>query len=257
MCTTLHSWRVVLFKPLILKSFFTFGPCFQIQRMPPIKGMINKNSVYFICLLLFLLAAAYICLFYTKAEGFYLLNPYHNTAATSFFIFFTWLGDGLFCVLTGIALFFFNRRYLSVLVISSYLLSGLIAQVLKYFIIEARPAVFLKDSNYKYFIDAVTLHNFHAFPSGHTASAFALATVLAVALNNRSWGIIFLITAILVGYSRIYLGQHFLIDVLCGSLIGVVSAVACLYVTRKDNEFFKKRFNYFTSNETDISNSEQ
>lgn len=225
--------------------------------MPSLKRIIKKNALYFTCLLLFLLAAAYICLFYTKAEGFYLLNPFHNAAATSFFIFFTWLGDGIFCVLTGIALFFFNRRYLSVLVIGSFLLSGLIAQVLKYIVIEARPAVFLKDSSYKYFIDAVTLHNFHAFPSGHTASAFALATVLAVTLNNKSLGIIFLLTAILVGYSRIYLGQHFLIDVLCGSLIGVVSALVCLYLTREDSGFIKKRFNYFSSNATGISNSKQ
>jgi membrane-associated phospholipid phosphatase len=225
--------------------------------MHSIKGIIKKNSVYFICLSLFLLAAAYICVFYTKAEGFYLLNPFHNNAATSFFIYFTWLGDGLFCVLTGIALFFFNRRYLSVLVISSYLLSGLITQVLKYFIIEARPAVYLKDSTYKYFIDTVTLHNFHAFPSGHTASAFALATVLAVALDNRPLSVLFLLTAILVGYSRIYLGQHFLIDVLFGSLIGVISAIACLFVTRKETGFFKGKFNYFSSNVTDISNSQQ
>ena len=50
------------------------------------------------------------------------------------------------------------------MVISSYALSGIIAQVLKYYIVEARPAVFLKDSSYKYFIENVTLHNFHAFP---------------------------------------------------------------------------------------------
>ena len=225
--------------------------------MPSLKVIIKQNPGYFICLLLFFLSASYICLFYSKAEGFYLLNPYHNDAATAFFIFFTFLGDGLFCVAVGIALFFFNRRYLSVLVISSFLLSGLIVQVLKYFIIEARPAVFLKEGTYKYFIDEVTLHNFHTFPSGHTASAFALATVLAVVLSNRPGGIIFLLIAILVGYSRIYLGQHFLIDVLFGALIGVVSAMACLYVFRKDTGFFKKRFNYFSSNVTDISNSQQ
>jgi membrane-associated phospholipid phosphatase len=36
-----------------------------------------------------------------------------------------------------------------------------------------------------------------------------------------------LIAAILVGYSRIYLAQHFLDDVLAGAMIGVLSAIFC------------------------------
>jgi membrane-associated phospholipid phosphatase len=152
------------------------------------------------------------------------------------------LGDGLFCVAVGLILFAINKRYLSVLVISSFLLSGLIAQVLKYFIIEARPAVYLKDSTYQYFIDNVTLHNYHAFPSGHSASAFALATVIAVTINNKWISLLLLILATLVGYSRIFLGQHFLVDVFGGAVIGVVAAIACLSFFNPENKFFKKRF---------------
>lgn len=119
------------------------------------------------------------------------------------------------------------------MVLVSYALSGLIAQVLKYYIVEPRPAILLKDSGYRYFIDDVTLHNLHAFPSGHTASAFALATVLAFALRNNKYSILLLLGAILVGYSRIYLAEHFLDDVLAGALIGVVSAVVCQLVLQK------------------------
>lgn len=113
------------------------------------------------------------------------------------------------------------------MVISSYALSGIIAQVLKYYIIEARPAVFLKDSSYKYFIENVTLHNFHAFPSGHTASAFALTAVLAFGVKSKNYSWLFLTGAILVGYSRIYLAQHFMDDVLAGAVIGFLSAITC------------------------------
>ena len=220
-------------------------------------SLYKNNRLFFLIFLVFFLVSVYLLLFLSKANGFYLLNAYHSNFLTIIFTWFTYLGDGIFCVATGLLLFAFKRRFLSLMVLSSYTISGIIAQVLKYFIIEARPAVFLKDSTYKYFIDAVTLHNFHGFPSGHTASAFALATVLAVALDNRPLSILFLLSAILVGYSRIYLGQHFLIDVLCGSLIGVVSAIACLNVTRKETGFFKRKFNYFSSNVTDISNSQQ
>ena len=113
------------------------------------------------------------------------------------------------------------------MVLSSYAISGIIAQVLKYYILEARPAVFLKDTSYKYFIENVTLHNFHAFPSGHSASAFAMAGVLSFALKNKRYSMFFVAGAIIVGYSRIYLAQHFLDDVLAGALIGMVSAIFC------------------------------
>ena len=121
------------------------------------------------------------------------------------------------------------------MVLSSYAVSGIIAQVLKYYILEARPAVFLKDTSYKYFIDNVTLHNFHAFPSGHTASAFALAAVLSFDAKNKNYSFLFLGGAFIVGYSRIYLAQHFIDDVLAGALMGMVSAVFCWI-------FFEKLF---------------
>jgi membrane-associated phospholipid phosphatase len=141
-----------------------------------------------------------------------------------------------------------NKRYLSVLVISSYLLSGIIVQILKYFIVEARPAVYLKDSTYQYFIENVTLHNYHAFPSGHTASAFAMATVFAVTKNNTWLSMLLLILAAMVGYSRIFLGQHFLVDVFGGAVVGVIAAIVCLCIFNPDNKFFKKRFRYSSSN---------
>jgi membrane-associated phospholipid phosphatase len=186
--------------------------------------------------LLFFLASAFVLLFLSKTGGFYLLNTYHTNFLTTIFIWFTYFGDGLFCVATGILLFVFNKRFVSLMVLSSYAVSGIIAQILKYFIIEARPAVYLKDSSYQYFIDDVTLHNLHAFPSGHTASAFALAAVLSFAAKNKNYSILYLAGAILVGYSRIYLAQHFLIDVLAGAIIGMFSAIICRI-------FFEKLFN--------------
>jgi len=216
--------------------------------MPQYKEVIKKNLFYFISSLLLFLAALFVCITYGKAEGFYLLNPYHNNIVSTIFIYLTWLGDGLFCVAVGLLLFIFNKRYLSILVISSYLLSGLIAQILKYFIVEARPAVYLKDSTYQYFIENVTLHNYHAFPSGHTASAFALATVFAVTKNNTWISLILLIIAAMVGYSRIYLGQHFLIDVFGGAVVGVAAAIICLCIFNPDNKFFKKKIRYISSN---------
>ncbi len=197
------------------------------QHLLMLMNLYKTNRLFFLLFIFFVVLSAFILLFYSKSDGFFLLNPYHNRFLDWFFIFFTYLGDGFFCVAAGLLLFLFKKKYLALMVISSYLLSGILAQVLKYFILEARPAVFLGKIKYDYFITDVTLHNYHSFPSGHTASAFALAAVLSFSMKNKNYSLLLLAGAILVGYSRIYLGQHFLDDVLAGSVVGIVSAIFC------------------------------
>ena len=211
-----------------------------------LSSLVKANRSFFIGFFLFVIFCCYILLFYSKADGFYLFNPYHSYFFNIIFIFFTCLGDGFFCVAIGLLLFLFNKRFLGLMVLSSYAVSGIIAQVLKYYIIEARPAVFLKNTSYRYFIENVTLHNLHAFPSGHTASAFAMAAVLSFNAKDKKYAMLFLAAAILVGYSRIYLGQHFMDDVLAGALIGFVSAILCWI-------FFERIFNRVLSSKRKIN----
>lgn len=198
-----------------------------------LQSLYKNNRDFFLGLFLFVVLSVFILVTYSKSEGFYLLNPYHPPFLTYIFIYATYLGDGFFCIAVGILLFIFKQRFLSLMVLSSYAISGIIAQALKYFVIEPRPAILLKETTYPYFIDDVTLHNLHAFPSGHTASAFALAAVLSFAAKNKNFSILFLIGALLVGYSRIYLAQHFLDDVLAGAIIGFVSAILCQIFLKK------------------------
>ncbi len=192
-----------------------------------LSSLVKCNRIFFIGFLIFFTFSFYVLFAYSKIEGFYLLNPFHTEFLNFLFIYFTYLGDGIFCVIIGILVFIFKDRTIGLLIIAGYALSGIIAQVLKYFVVEARPAVLLKDSTYPYFIDNVTLHNFHAFPSGHTASAFALAATLCFATKNKNSSLLFLAGAILVGYSRIYLAQHFMDDVLAGAVIGIMSSIVC------------------------------
>lgn len=199
--------------------------------------LFKENRFFFVACIVLIIVAGLILLFYSKADGFYLLNPYHTYFFDIIFIYLTYLGDGFIVVAIGLLLFVFKERFLALMVLSSYAISGIIAQILKYFILEARPAVFLKNTTYPYFIENVTLHNFHAFPSGHTASAFALAGVLSFAAKNKNYSIFYLTGAVLVGYSRIYLAQHFMDDVLVGAIIGILSSVVCWILL--DNSFSK------------------
>ena len=70
-----------------------------------------------------------------------------------------------------------------------------------------------------------------SFPSGHTAVSFAAAT--AIYAINRKWGIAAYAFAVLMGFSRLYLGVHFPLDVFCGAIVGTVAAKLVLFLAKK------------------------
>jgi len=64
----------------------------------------------------------------------------------------------------------------------------------------------------------------YSFPSGHAASSFAAATVLAFALSRRRAATAWILAAT-VAFSRIYIGVHYPLDVVVGALIGMLLGV--------------------------------
>lgn len=63
-----------------------------------------------------------------------------------------------------------------------------------------------------------------SFPSGHTTASFAAAQIIYL-MVSKQWGTAALTLASLVAYSRMYLGVHYLSDVLAGVSIGMGSAM--------------------------------
>jgi undecaprenyl-diphosphatase len=71
----------------------------------------------------------------------------------------------------------------------------------------------------------------HSFPSGHTATSFACATVLS-AFAPR-WRVPFFVLAALIGFSRVYNAMHYPTDVLAGAVLGVLTALLLLAADRR------------------------
>ena len=72
-----------------------------------------------------------------------------------------------------------------------------------------------------------------SFPSGHTTVAFCVFFGLALIIPNKIIGTALVVLAVLVGFSRTYLSYHFLMDVVAGSLLGIVTAIGMYYALRK------------------------
>ena len=89
-----------------------------------------------------------------------------------------------------------------------------------------------------------------SFPSGHTMSAFALYTFLALIFEKNTFtDILLFFLAVMIGISRIYLVQHFLIDVLagayCGILIGILMHSLQKLLSTINIGFLERKVNIF------------
>jgi len=171
---------------------------------------------------------------FPKPELFIMMNSFHTPFLDGFFKMITFLGDGWFSIIVGAWLIFTGKRILGSKVLIVYAVSGIFAQLCKSFIIMPRPRAIIPENIFPHYIPGYTLNAWNSFPSGHTASVFALTAILAWSSPVRPLRFILAVAAILTGFSRIYLGQHFLDDVLSGAFLGVLTAYGVMTFTDRN-----------------------
>jgi membrane-associated phospholipid phosphatase len=175
--------------------------------------------------IIFLLLSIISLIFIDFDEIHFFIYRQHSEFLDILFKYSTNLGDGLFAIGILVLICCLKPLKYAWLGVLSFAISGILSQFVKKVIAPSalRP-IKVYDINKLHLVDGVTVHSIQSFPSGHTATAFALFMFLAFVYHkNKAAQYCFAFTAILVGYSRIYLTQHFLIDVICGSLIGMIS----------------------------------
>jgi membrane-associated phospholipid phosphatase len=193
--------------------------------------LIRQRSPFFWGYLLFVLVSAVLLIAFPKADLFLLSNRYHTLGADYFFATITYLGEGYTFVLVGLMLLFFNR-WAGIAALASFALSSLVSQALKKLVFSdsPRPQLWFSQRGISIrVVDWLPIHHHNSFPSGHSITLFAMCCLLALVLPRR-YGVWLALLAVVAGYSRVYLAQHFLGDVLAGSIIGIGSTLLCYWL---------------------------
>jgi membrane-associated phospholipid phosphatase len=217
--------------------FFCFHACIKGYICPSKKESkllqstqyaMFRRAVFFsllLCLLLFLFF-----LFYGKTGSFLLINSSHSPALDVLFKYGTFLGDGLIYIPLLVYCIFFNRS-LAVPAVLSILICIVLTHFFKRVIFPdaLRPLSLEAQQFTLHKVAGVHINRVHSFPSGHTATAFATALLLVSVLKRGAWTFLVMLIPFFVGYSRVYLAQHYVSDVLGGMLIGIITAVVSIW----------------------------
>jgi len=81
-------------------------------------------------------------------------------------------------------------------------------------------------------------HGF-SFTSSHATNHFAMGTFLFLLLSMTKWRWAFLAWAALIGFAQIYVGVHYPLDVLCGSILGLMIGTICYGVYSRNFDNYK------------------
>ena len=152
------------------------------------------------------------------------INSHNSLAADSFFRIYTNVGDGLFVVVVCVLLLFYHYGT-ALFIFSSWLGTSIVVQFIKHIVFPDAPRPRSVLGPALHYVDGVTVHAMQSFPSGHTATAFAFFMALSILNKNKWLQLSFLLCALLAGYSRMYLSQHFITDATAGSVIGILVTV--------------------------------
>lgn len=228
------------------------------------KIFFQQNAVFIVLSLILLVVLGLALIYVPKDELHLFLCDRHTHARDIFYRYYTHVAEWLpyvVCVL----LLLFGRVGVGVMASTAMLLSTLFTQIVKHIVVAPRPLTWFAE----HFpdiqlpvVEGVKMNLWYSFPSGHTTSFFALAFVLSIVSTNylstqrsnsetvcQSNGlsaiavqVLLFALATLGAYSRIYLSQHFALDIFGGIVSGLTAGIISYAVFYRFED--KKWYNY-------------
>ncbi len=244
------------------------------------KSLFKQNAVFLTLSLLLALSLGLALIYIPKGELHLLLCDRHTHARDIFYRYYTTLAEWLPYVIC-VALLLFTKIGHGVFASTAMLLSTLLTQVCKHIVNAPRPVTWFTEHFQDIqlpLVDGVHMNLWYSFPSGHTTSFFAMTLAVCILITKSlsakrsnseavyqhrglsakrsnseavyqhcgltaiAVQLLLFIAATLGAYSRIYLSQHFAMDVFAGLLVGILSTLAAYAIFYRFQD--KKWYNY-------------
>jgi len=169
----------------------------------------------------FLLVLMFLALFLTNQlldvdiNLFLLINGVQSSILDSLFTTITFFGSTTFLVILIFILWIGKKRRLATYLIVSLFVDSILSIGFKLTFMRPRP--------YESFSNIKVLDREFgpSMPSGHSQRAFSEATIFSN--NFKGKGVVFYVFAFFISFSRIYVGAHYPLDAIVGSVLGLIT----------------------------------
>lgn len=181
--------------------------------------MANEKSDRQICMSVLLIVIIYSLLFIfggllTQYDTALFLEICNNRipAIESFFVLWTNGGTSIFIILIIVFLWLRGEKRPAIYLAMGLVVDIILVYTLKTMIHRPRPYEVLS------IMPLEIVDNFRSLPSGHTSTAFLSATILSKFYSK--YMVVFFVIAASIGFSRVYIGVHYPLDVIIGAITG-------------------------------------
>jgi len=195
------------------------------------KSFIFNNRIYFISVLVCFLIAGYFFFLYSKEDITLWVNARYSDWLDSFILVMDKVGTIVFHVVALLVLWWWKgwkSALRGVVCIGGVLI---VIGFFKYILFPGtpRPTLYFDEGTLRLLEGIIQLKT-ESFPSGHTAAAFCVASLFSFAVRRKPFQVLFVLLAALVGYGRIYLSQHFFVDVYFGMILSVITTIGIYFL---------------------------